>query len=179
MNRNIIFVSGIHGVGKTTFVKRLSNILGKTYYSSSDLIKKQNAALDFPDKKISDIKKNQDTLFEAINNFVKEDSFILDGHFVLLDSKGLPINIPEKTFTNLSPRQLILLTLDVELIHQRLKVRGNIIDPETLNKLQKREVAHAHHISELLNLNIIHLSTESEVEEYLSKLIMKRGSYYE
>lgn len=175
MNKHVIFVAGVHGVGKTTFVKKLSSILKNAYYSSSDLIKRQNSTLDFPDKKVSDVDRNQDILLKAITNFVSEDSFILDGHFVLLDSQGNPIIIPEKTFVDLSPKLFILLSLDVNIIHERLELRGNIISQETLEQLQKREIEQAYFVSNLLNATIIHLRTEKEIEEYLSQLYMKRG----
>lgn len=175
MNKNIIFVSGIHGVGKTTFAKKLSGILGDVYYSSSDLIKRQNSALDFPDKKVSDVDKNQDILIQGINNFVSETNFILDGHFVLLGSDGQPIDIPEKTFVDLSPKQLILLSLDVDTIYERLKFRGNIISQETLGQLQNKEVAQCYYISKILDVNVVHLKTELEVKDYLYSLKKYEG----
>ncbi len=43
--KDIVFVGGIHGVGKSTLCSKFNNLLGISHYSASDLIKKKNREL--------------------------------------------------------------------------------------------------------------------------------------
>lgn len=151
MNKNIIFIAGVHGVGKTTFCDELTRKLALPSYTASNLIKAFNASLDFPDKKIKEIDTNQDALLSSIDHNVKEQKFILDGHFVLYNENGTIQKIPSETFENLNPSSIILLTENPLTIYKRLEIRGkNSLSIDDITSLQNSEISYAKEISNLL-----------------------------
>ena len=110
MIRKIIFIGGIHGVGKSTVCTKISDSLKIKSYSASSLIKSVSG-LTFPsDKKIKGINKNQDLLITAVDKYIDPNIYcLLDGHFCLLDQNGEITDIPIATFTNLSPSAILVL----------------------------------------------------------------------
>lgn len=90
----MILVGGIHGVGKTTLCKYIEKEFGLSHYSSSALISKLKKK-QFTDKRIENIDSNQDFLIEALCNMnLKNQEYLLDGHFCLLNKNGEIVNIP-------------------------------------------------------------------------------------
>jgi len=89
MTRKIIFIGGIHGVGKSTLRKKITNVMDIQSYSASSLIKSVSD-LNFPsDKKIKGINKNQDLLIDAVDKYIDPNRYcLLDGHFCLLNQNG-------------------------------------------------------------------------------------------
>ncbi len=95
----MIFVSGIHGVGKTYFCTMIKKQLNISSYSASELISKRGKKKLSSDKRTSEIALNQIYLEEAINELNKDSKkFILDGHFCLLDSDQKISRIPREVF---------------------------------------------------------------------------------
>lgn len=62
MERKIIFVAGVYGVGKTTLCEALSKKDEIHTYSSSDLISKNNNEKYGDNKYVKDSNKNQEIL---------------------------------------------------------------------------------------------------------------------
>lgn len=87
----MIFISGVHGAGKSYFCKEVKNQLKLNAYSASKLIvdlKKEEFAKD---KLIPDIDENQVCLLTAIDGLNEsEEQYLLDGHFCLLVSGKPP-----------------------------------------------------------------------------------------
>src|SRR5262249_1164106 len=103
-NRNVIFVGGIHGVGKTTYCEKLSSDLNLKHYSASDLIKEVKRT-NSVHKNVKNIPQNQDILLDAIDKcFYENKWYILDGHFCLLNEQGSISPIPFATFQSIGPR---------------------------------------------------------------------------
>ena len=74
INYNINFIGGIHGVGKTTFCKLLTERIGYLHYSASSLIKeykKRNGKLTAKDLKEIKVLPSQGTIFKKfkVTNF--------------------------------------------------------------------------------------------------------------
>jgi adenylate kinase len=117
----IIFVGGIHGVGKSQFSNRASQILRIPHFSASELITKQRKAPAAINKRVEDVGDNQDALITAIESHsIKDTKFILDGHFCVFDSADIVQTIPIKTFQKLSPAAVIVLLDEVGRIqHSR------------------------------------------------------------
>ena len=91
----MIFVSGIHGVGKTYFCNMVKDELGIKNYSASQLIAGRRGKGFLVDKFVSDIDDNQAILLDAINELRQADEeFILDGHFCLSNEDGVIARIP-------------------------------------------------------------------------------------
>ena len=65
-DKKIIFVGGIHGVGKTTLCRKISEKLLLKHFSASDLISNLKSENIAKDKKVSDVNENQNILLESI-----------------------------------------------------------------------------------------------------------------
>ena len=113
----MIFISGVHGVGKSYFCNLLKERLGISAYTASQLITDAKQSGFSTDKKVTDIDQNQLYLLEAVENLRNQGTeFLLDGHFCLLNINGDITRIPEDTFTQLKPDAIVLLTEDPYII---------------------------------------------------------------
>ena len=88
MKHKIIFLGGVHGVGKTSLCNKMCEELSIEGYSASNLIKRVKN-VKFPTNKHSEeINGNQDTLIVAVNKYIRcKTACLLDGHFCLLNEK--------------------------------------------------------------------------------------------
>ncbi|WP_314838899.1 ATP-binding protein [Solobacterium moorei] len=150
----MIFISGVHGVGKSYFCNLLKNRLGVVSYSASTLIADKKNAGFFPDKLVADIDENQFYLLEAVRELRERgDEFLLDGHFCLLNKKGLITRIPIDTFTTLAPDAIVLLTEDPNIIAKRRQDRDGIQHSiSDIQAFQDAEKAYANEVAELLGV---------------------------
>ena len=104
----MIFVSGVHGVGKDYFSKRMEKILGIKSYSASELIEKYGNLNFNSNKRTTNINGNQHYLIQAIKSGNLPREYILNGHFCLLNSNGEVEKVPINTFYQLNPSKIIL-----------------------------------------------------------------------
>lgn len=98
--KSILF-SGVHGVGKGFFLKKINKEIEEyNIYSASTLIEKYQTSTDAGYKKVRNVKNNQDILIKAIKEAKMKDgnSFILDGHLCIFDVEGNIVRIPENFF---------------------------------------------------------------------------------
>ncbi|MGB1188254.1 MAG: ATP-binding protein [Cycloclasticus pugetii] len=154
MTRKIIFIGGIHGVGKSTLCTKIFDLLGIKSYSASKLIQSVSN-LEFPlDKKIQGINKNQDLLITAVEEHVNPNIYcLLDGHFCLLNQNGEVSDIPLTTFTELSPAATIVLTNEPGTIYTQIKDRdGTEMDIKKITAFQDRELEYSKLVSQALNI---------------------------
>lgn len=123
----MIFVSGVHGVGKTCFCNMVKEKLGIKSYTASQLIEAKKNKSFSTDKRVSDVDINQILLLEAIDELRQsEKEFILDGHFCLLNAEGEISRIPKNTYSLLKPSSIILLIEKPEIIAGRRHLRDGI-----------------------------------------------------
>lgn len=153
----MIFLSGIHGVGKSYFCSMALQQLGIKSYSASKLITEQRKKGFSSDKFVPDIDDNQPLLIGAIHTLRQESNeFILDGHFCLLNEVGKITRIPQDTYTSLNPDMIVLLTEKPEIIanrrFQRDGIQQNIGE---ISAFQNAERQYAHEISSLLHIPLI------------------------
>lgn len=153
MHHKIIFIGGVHGVGKTTLCESVCSKFDVIHNSASDLIKKYSL-IEFPSNaRIENINRNQDALIRAINKYLDTNkNYLLDGHFCLLDQDGVITKIPLSTFTAISPMAIILLHDDPSNIHSRLKDRDKeIYDVDLLLSFQEQELHDSRSVATKLN----------------------------
>lgn len=172
-NRKIIFVGGIHAVGKGTVCKKLSKKLNFIHLSASQVLKWEEIS-DLDNKKVQDFITTQERLLTNLNKIVKPNTrYLLDGHFTLLNSLGEPEKIDEATFIEIQPELIILIICEPKIIFERLKQRDDkIYNLSVLEKMQELEVEHAKHISNMLNIPLFTV-TDSDIDpilEHLEKL---------
>jgi adenylate kinase len=151
--RKIIFVGGIHGVGKSYFCNQLKQKYNTQHFSCSSLIsefKKQQ----FDKKEVENVQSNQNILINALNTITFNDKpFLLDGHFCLLTPEQNIVQIPFDTFLDISPQAIIVLKDDPEKIYSRLIQRDKVkYDILLLQKMQNIELNYSKFVSQKLSV---------------------------
>ncbi|MFG0321876.1 ATP-binding protein [Pseudomonas sp. zjy_15] len=123
----IIFVAGVHGVGKTHLCREMSGTVGVKHASASQLIKEEKRAETWGDDKIvTEIASNQDALTIAVDRILaQEGALVLDGHFVLKKAPGVFAEIPMETFQRLGPSAIVLIENEPQVVAQRLLQRDS------------------------------------------------------
>ena len=85
----LIFIAGVHGVGKGYLCSFAKDDFGVTHVSASELIK-NNSNIKFDNSKLTATPdKNQSILLTALNALKsKVSNILLDGHFTLINKNG-------------------------------------------------------------------------------------------
>ncbi len=172
-DRKIIFVGGIHAVGKGVICKELAEKFNFEHLSASQVLK-WNEISDLKNKKVKNFATNQERLLANLNQIIEPNKkYLLDGHFTLLNSNGEPKKIDESTFTGIQPKSIILLTCEPEIIYERLKQRDNSnYQLSILKKMQQMEIEHANYISKKLKIPLFKIidGDTSSTYEHLRRL---------
>lgn len=149
----MIFVSGVHGVGKSYFCKLVKDSVGIETYSASALISAKKRSGFAKDKLIPDIDENQQFLLWAVDELrTLCQNFILDGHFCLLNASGEVQRVPYDTFAMLKPDAIVLLTENPEIIASRRKRRDGIeVAIESIKYFQREERLYANEVAGNVN----------------------------
>lgn len=165
MRNNIVFVGGIHGVGKNTLCRRVSSYLNIPHISSSEILKWKEVNKN-TDKRVENIQKNQDKFIEGFKNIVSLDKYyLIDGHFCLLTRDNLIQRIPFDTFVTINPGLIVVMIEKSEIIYQRLLERDNKeYDIVLLERMQLEEITYAREVAKALDVPCIEItSTQSNV----------------
>ena len=178
MSKIIIFIGGIHGVGKTSICKHLLRMKNLNHYSASQLIAKlKNEKLKSTKKIVEDISGNQDLLVYAIEKFVNTDNLILlDGHFCLLNKDYEVTRVPIETFYSINQTGIVVVIDSEENIIQKIKDRDCVsYDHELISYFQDEEIKYARCISDELNVPFIkYKATENinKLNQFLGDLLL-------
>lgn len=168
MKRNIIFVGGIHCVGKTTFSRKIKESIPLIEtLSCSEVLKWEN-----PSKKnVEDIESNQNRLIANLVEIIDIDKpYLLDGHFCLLDRNNNVERIGIDTFRDINPEMIILLTEDIDVIQKRLQERDNReYSIEILENFDSEETKYAREVAQLIGVSI-HIIKASEYEKVIENI---------
>lgn len=169
----IIFVGGIHGVGKGTLCKELAPKFDLEHLTASEVLKWTEIS-SLKNKKVVNISSTQERLTSNLKKIINPDKkYFLDGHFVLLNSRNKPTKIEDSTFEAIQPMSIILVTSDPYIISERLNNRdSSIYDLQTLKKMQEMEIEHANHISRKLKIPLIEVKNNNteDLFRYLKNL---------
>ena len=157
MHHKIIFIGGVHGIGKTTLCRSICSKFNITHHSASELIKRYSHIEFALNARVENIDENQEALINAINEYLDpQKKYIMDGHFCLLNQDGKVTKIPEPTFTAISPLAIILLHDDPSNIHSRLKDRDRkIYDLDLLVSFQEQELNYSQSVASKLNISYL------------------------
>ena len=154
-SQEVIFIGGIHGVGKSTYCNKKYN---DTYahVTASQLIKRGGESLIKANKKVTDIAKNQEILIRAIKEQLKINSkLVIDGHYCLLKENDLISLIDKEVFGSMRITKLILLISDPTQIRKRINKRDqNHWTSDFISSFQDKEVEHANSIASHLGLEL-------------------------
>lgn len=171
MLNNIAFIGGIHGVGKSTICRQICDEVRLEYLSASELIKWKDINEDVQNKKVKNIPATQDRLIIGLTNTVEENkSYLLDGHYCLLNSENKIVNIPLATFKSINPISLNIILGDIKEIKNRLEIRDNRpYDEDLLTQMQENELIYAKHLSKTLGVTL-GIGTQNDFSELITSL---------
>lgn len=159
MLNNIIFVGGIHGVGKSTICKEICNKLDINYLSASDLLKWKEVKENPNEKNVIDIPQTQERLIQGLQSILKDDEkYILDGHFCLFDEYFQITRIPFKTFELIKPILITVVIGDIQLINKRLSERdAQTYSVANLQYMQDEEIIYSKEVADKLKIDHIEI----------------------
>lgn len=163
----IIFVAGIHGVGKTYLGGPAAKALGLLHATASQLIHEERGLSSWSeDKRVSAVDENQAALISAVRRHLASGQrLLLDGHFVLRTDVGEHTEIDVQVFADLGIGAVILLEASHETVLERLATRGDSSwTAHELSAFAQREVEHAKNVSSRLGVELYLLHSPSEAE---------------
>ncbi len=152
-SKKIIFVGGIHGVGKGTFIEavtaRCQSVEG---LSCSTILKWENPT----HKVVENVEENQNKLLANIPYFIDMDKeYLLDGHFCLLTENGDIERVPMDVFETINPDMILLIEENPTIICQRLLQRDSVLySIELIKAFLQEERTYAKEVAETLGIPI-------------------------
>jgi adenylate kinase len=150
----IAFIGGIHGVGKSTVCSLVCKELNLGYLSASELLRWKELVENPKAKTVENIPSTQERLIKGLEAHVeKGGSYLLDGHYCLLNGSGEITNVPIETFQQINPLSLHIVIGDPSEVKRRLESRDNIsYDLELLRMLHQQELQYAQELSTTLSV---------------------------
>ena len=155
---DLIFIGGIHGVGKGTICDKICEQTDFIHIIASEILRWDE--ISKPDnKKVENIQSTQDRLIAGLDKALKKnESYLLDGHFCLFNSEGQFEKVPMETFEKIAPKLIVLVTIKIDLIKERLEKRDNKrYDFDLLKNMQTSEKEYAQQISSKLNVPFVEI----------------------
>lgn len=146
----VIFVAGIHAVGKSTACMAVADEFGIPHFSASQIIRGERlSAVDEKSKLVADVVDNQRLLIQGVSRILERGRFLLDGHFTMRrKSDGGIEAIHAEVFRELHVGGIVLYTDHPEEIAMRMHARDGVLQPvEMLKAHQEAEIAHAKHVA--------------------------------
>lgn len=164
MSYPLVFVGGIHGVGKSRICTALAQQLGVETITASTLIRQVRQQPTDAAKRVGDMAGNQDALCQALASYRPlSGALILDGHCCLLDAQQQVIEVPLTTFSTMAPRAMVLIHDTIPAIQQRLNARdGLAFDATVLDTFQHAELRHANAICAALAIPLLRVTPSDD-----------------
>lgn len=157
----IIFVGGVHGVGKSSACKRAAAITGVAYHTASEIIRAESGAIRMHEtKEVRDVGSNQSLLLQGVKKLSAAlgDKFLLDGHFTLVGSGGGIERIPEGVFLPLGLDAVVVFRDRPDNIAIRLQERdGRAWSASRIAAQQDAEVEHAQEVARSNGIPLVSL----------------------
>ncbi len=158
MMSKIIFVGGIHGVGKSMICQKISEQTNAVHKKASEIIKWGEIS-ESGNKKVVNIQDTQDKLIAGLEKIRGNDeTYLLDGHFCLRNTADVIEKIPMDTFEKIAPMLLVIITEKIDVIKKRLDQRDNKIhDTDMLRNMQITEIGYAQQVSLELEVPLVEI----------------------
>ena len=150
-NPSIIYISGIHWIGKTTLCSKIAEKIWMNHVIASSLLKKYKPDFEAI-KSMESIKNDVNTVLYWLRQEQNGSRAILfDGHFVLSDKEQALIKIKRDFFLQAQIGQIIMLIDSTVDIKSRLKKRDNKdFSLDFLNQFQDLELEYSQEIASML-----------------------------
>lgn len=175
--KRIVFIGGIHGVGKSTVCQNICGQGDIKYLSASDLLKWTEINEDPKNKMVLNIEDTQKRLLNGLEVSVQKDvNYLLDGHYCLLNKDAEISRIPLTLFRSINPNMLCLVTGDVAEIKNNIENRDKReYDLNLLKHLQDEEIHYAGLIALDLNIRLVFGTKENFqcIQESINDILPK------
>jgi hypothetical protein len=168
----VIFVAGVHGVGKSTLCAAVSLVTSVPSFTASELIRaKQSTLIQTGTKDVIDVANNQSILIDAVQEKTSDfEHIVVDGHVTLFSNNTI-VNISSSVFYSINVKLIILILESPNTIYSRLEKRdGNAYPVDLLRTHQTFELKHAREIAS--NLCIPFIAVHSDASEVIANLIV-------
>jgi adenylate kinase len=168
-----IFVAGVHGVGKTYLASRLPPQFDVMSTSASKLIKEELATANWDSgKRVADVDGNQVALARSVKRHNSEGRrLLIDGHFVLLNSRGEWVRLEASVFRALDLSGVVLIEADPMVIAARIGERdGREMDIEQVRQFVVAERTQGQLVCQELGLPLIVMSAPS-VADFVDTIV--------
>jgi len=163
---SILFVAGVHGVGKSSCCRHVAERTGFQLLTASTLIKaERELAIAKHSKAVLDPAGNQELLIRGIRNAMKSchERMILDGHFTLLKADGKIMAIEIEVFVQLELERIVVFRDDPAAICNRLHERdGQDSSISTVSVHQDAEIEQGRVVASNLGIPIFILNAFDE-----------------
>ncbi|AND85553.1 AAA family ATPase [Clostridium tyrobutyricum] len=168
-DKKVIFVGGIHGVGKTTLCEEISKKISLKHYSASELISNLKSENITKNKEVSNVRENQNILLESVDRYLNnEEYYLLDGHFCLLNRDENIVEVPFNTFRLLGLKAIIVLVDHESQILKRLVDRdAKSYSIDFMKEFQKKEIYYAKEVAIRIGVRYKVINKTSDVNETL------------
>ena len=155
----IVFIAGVHGVGKSTHCQQICERTGLQWFMASALIKAETqSAIAVGSKGVVDPIGNQELLLRGLRNCMRlaQKKALLDGHFTLLTADGEIVAINIDVFVRLGLERIIVIRDDAVAICSRLRERdGQDWSISKISAQQDAEINQAHDVATKLRIPVL------------------------
>lgn len=158
----VIFVSGVHGVGKTTTCEQAAAEVDWIHRSASSIIREEKAsAIQNKSKSVKDIPGNQELLVKGLRKITikTKANLLLDGHFTIQSDHSEIVKIDRSVFEALALDAVVLIHDTPENIAKRINDRDSVsTNFERIARHQNLEEEHAKEITEALAIPLLKIA---------------------
>jgi adenylate kinase len=177
----LVFVGGVHGVGKSTVCAEVAVRLGLPMHSASAVIRaEKRRAIPEQGKSVADVDGNQQLLIAGVRKLLELSPGIqlLDGHFTLRSTTGKIECISVSVFEQLGIRHVVCIQDAAPSILMRLTQRDGCSGSlEEITALQEAELQHADFVAKHLGvqLQVMPAFDAASLELLLRRAMMEHG----
>ncbi len=176
---SVIFLTGVHGVGKGFLGVPAAMSLGMDHCTASQLIREEKGHATWGvQKRVAEIDDNQLALIRAVNRRREVGrNLLLDGHFVLRDTFGNFVRLDKDIFADLRLNGVILLTDSAQVIAERLASRDGIVKKsEDIAELAVEVNSHVVNVCDELSIpmTILHSTNTIILAKAISEMLQKQ-----
>lgn len=156
----VIFVAGIHAVGKSTACQVVSDAFGIPHFTASQIIHdEKSSAVSESSKLVADVIDNQRLLIQGITRLLEVGYLLLDGHFTMRRKSDAAIeSVHIDVFRDIRVGSVVLFIDHPEKISKRMHIRDGVLHPvEMFKSHQDAEIIHAKYVADTFGLPIVTL----------------------
>ena len=154
----MIFLGGVHGVGKSSMCAEAAQVIGLTVFGASAIIRAERQVPSIDSRTaVSNVAGNQELLIQGVRKRVPKSSghFVLDGHFALRTLDSAIERIDPAVFLTLGIDHFICIQDHPRAIAARLLERdGAMHAVDEIAALQSAELDHAAYVSRELKIRL-------------------------